>query len=144
LGAATDFLICAVAAGEHLQILTSDSDFLRCAEHLPIRVCGTTPWPQARPEGPDSMAENGDKPLDPHSRMCYTLCRKEFPMATNLALDDKLIEQARAAGGHRTKKEAVTSALQEYIARRKQRGVLKLAGKIEFDPSYRYKEARRR
>ncbi|MDY0358032.1 MAG: PIN domain-containing protein [Sedimentisphaerales bacterium] len=42
-GSTTDFLICAVAASEHLQILTSDSDFLRYAEHLPIRVCGTTP-----------------------------------------------------------------------------------------------------
>lgn len=65
-------------------------------------------------------------------------------MATNLALDDQLIREAQVAGGHKTKKEAVTSALQEYVARRKQRGLLKLAGKIEFDPSYRYKEARRR
>lgn len=65
-------------------------------------------------------------------------------MATNLALDDRLIQQAQAAGGHRTKKEAVTSALQEYIARRKQLGVLKLAGKIEFDSAYDYKKARKR
>lgn len=41
-------------------------------------------------------------------------------MATNLALDDKLIQEAQAAGRHKTKKEAVTSALQEYVARRKQ------------------------
>ena len=65
-------------------------------------------------------------------------------MATNLALDDRLIEEARAAGGHKTKKEAVNSALREYVARRKQRGVLKLAGQIEFDPSYDYKRARKR
>ncbi|HNS22106.1 MAG TPA: type II toxin-antitoxin system VapB family antitoxin [Sedimentisphaerales bacterium] len=65
-------------------------------------------------------------------------------MATNLALDDHLIETARAAGGHKTKKEAVTAALMEYVARRRQRGVLKLIGKIEFDPAYRYKDARRR
>ena len=65
-------------------------------------------------------------------------------MATNLALDDKLIQEAQAAGRHKTKKEAVTVALQEYVARRKQLGVLKLAGRIEFDPSYRYKQARRR
>jgi len=65
-------------------------------------------------------------------------------MATNLALDDKLILAAQAAGGHKTKKEAVTSALQEYVARRKQRGVLKLMGKIEFDSSYDYKKARKR
>jgi Arc/MetJ family transcription regulator len=65
-------------------------------------------------------------------------------MATNLALDDKLIQEAQAAGRHKTKKEAVTSALQEYVARRKQLGVLKLVGQIEFDPSYRHKQARRR
>jgi len=82
--------------------------------------------------------------LDLHIRMCYTLCRKELVMATNLALDDRLIREAQVAGGHKTKKEAVTSALQEYVARRKQRGVLKLAGQIEFDPSYRYKKARKR
>ena len=41
-------------------------------------------------------------------------------MATNLALDDALIEQARRAGKHRTKKEAVTSALREYVRRRRQ------------------------
>ena len=38
-------------------------------------------------------------------------------MATNLALDDRLIEEAQAAGGHKTKKEAVTAALKEYVAR---------------------------
>jgi len=65
-------------------------------------------------------------------------------MATNLALDDRLIEEAQAAGGHRTKKEAVTAALKEYVARREQLGVLKLVGKIEFDPAYHYKNARKR
>ena len=65
-------------------------------------------------------------------------------MATNLALDDRLIRQAQAAGRHKTKKEAVTAALEEYVARRKQLGVLKLVGKVDFDPSYDYKKARRR
>lgn len=32
-------------------------------------------------------------------------------MATNLALDDRLIDEARAVGGHKTEKEAVTAAL---------------------------------
>ncbi|MBN1359223.1 MAG: type II toxin-antitoxin system VapB family antitoxin [Sedimentisphaerales bacterium] len=65
-------------------------------------------------------------------------------MGKNLPLYDKLIQQAQAVGGHKTKKEAVTSALQEYVARRKQLGVLKLAGKIDFDSSYDYKKARKR
>ena len=53
-------------------------------------------------------------------------------MATNLALDDALIEQARRAGKHRTKKEAVTSALQEYVRRRRQHEILDLVGQIPF------------
>lgn len=36
-------------------------------------------------------------------------------MPTNLAIDDRLIEEARQVGHHSTKKEAVTAALGEYI-----------------------------
>ncbi|MEK6691392.1 MAG: type II toxin-antitoxin system VapB family antitoxin [Nitrospirota bacterium] len=65
-------------------------------------------------------------------------------MATNLALDDKLIIQAQKAGHHKTKKEAVTTALKEYIAHRKQIEILDLFGKIEFDKTYDYKKSRKR
>jgi Arc/MetJ family transcription regulator len=65
-------------------------------------------------------------------------------MATNLALDDKLIDEAVRLGGHRTKREAVTEALQEYVQRHKQLRVLELFGKVEFDPEYDYKKARQR
>jgi len=65
-------------------------------------------------------------------------------MATNLALDDRLLEEALRVGGHRTKKETVTEALEEYIMRRKQARVLDLFGKIDFDPKFDYKKARRR
>ena len=65
-------------------------------------------------------------------------------MATNLALDDNLIEEARVAGGHKTKKEAVTSALSEYVRHRKQLEILKLFGTIDYDPNYDYKAARKR
>ena len=65
-------------------------------------------------------------------------------MATNLALDDNLIEQARAAGGHKTKREAVTAALAEYVQRRQQQKVIKLFGTIDYDPHYDYKALRRR
>jgi Arc/MetJ family transcription regulator len=65
-------------------------------------------------------------------------------MATNLAIDDKLIEEARKTGGHRTKKEAVTIALQEYIQRRKQQRILSAFGTVDFDPAYDYKAERRR
>ena len=65
-------------------------------------------------------------------------------MATNLALDDSLIEQARAAGGHRTKKEAVTAALREYVRHRQQADILHLFGTVAFDPGYDYKAERTR
>jgi Arc/MetJ family transcription regulator len=65
-------------------------------------------------------------------------------MATNLALDDKLIVQAQKAGRHRTKKEAVTAALKEYVAHKKSLGVTKSFGAIDFDDNYNYKKARKR
>jgi Arc/MetJ family transcription regulator len=75
----------------------------------------------------------------PHKLMCNNL-----HMATNLALDDNLIEEARRAGNHKTKKDAVTAALAEYIRGRKQQRMLDAFGKFEFDPSYDYKAERRR
>lgn len=65
-------------------------------------------------------------------------------MATNLALDDKLIMQALKVGHHKTKKEAVTAALKEYIAHKKQLNIFKLFGSVDFDKNYDYKKARSR
>lgn len=65
-------------------------------------------------------------------------------MPTNLALDDRLIEAAVRAGGHRTKKEAVTAALEEYVRHLQQLEVLRLAGEIDYDPDYNAKAERRR
>lgn len=65
-------------------------------------------------------------------------------MATNLALDDNLIEEARQIGHHVTKKAAVTAALEEYIQRRKRLEILDLFGTVDFDPGYDYKANRQR
>ena len=65
-------------------------------------------------------------------------------MATNLALDDRLLEEAVKIGGKTTKKAAVTEALEEYIARRKQARVADLFGTLDFDPKYNYKAQRKR
>lgn len=65
-------------------------------------------------------------------------------MATNLAIDDELLEEALRVGGHRTKKATVTEALQEYIRRRKQAEILGLFGQIDYDPEYDYKKQRSR
>ena len=65
-------------------------------------------------------------------------------MATNLAIDDRLIEEAKAIGKHRTKKGVVTEALQEYIQRRKQVEIFNIFNKIDYDQEYDYKKQRAR
>jgi Arc/MetJ family transcription regulator len=65
-------------------------------------------------------------------------------MATNLSIDPDLIEQALEVSGERTKKAAVTKALQEFVARRRQKRLLDLIGKLEWDRSYNYKAERAR
>ncbi len=65
-------------------------------------------------------------------------------MATNLALDDELIEEARRIGGHRTKKAVVTEALEEYVQRRRQLQILRMFNTIDYDPDFDYKIQRKR
>ena len=65
-------------------------------------------------------------------------------MATNLALDPKLLDQVLELSGEQTKKAAVTLALKEFIARREQRKLAELFGKLEWDESYDYKAERSR
>jgi hypothetical protein len=65
-------------------------------------------------------------------------------MATNLSLDPELIERAVELSGERTKKAAVTRALQEFIARRGQKRLVELMGKLEWDKSFDYKAERSR
>ena len=65
-------------------------------------------------------------------------------MATNLALDDRLINEALKAGHHKSKKEAVTEALRSYVKSLKQQDILSSFGKINFDKEYDYKKARNR
>jgi hypothetical protein len=65
-------------------------------------------------------------------------------MATNLSIDPELIERALEVSGERTKKAAVTKALQEFIARRRQNRLLELVGKLEWDTAYDYKAERGR
>ena len=64
-------------------------------------------------------------------------------MPTNLAFDDGLLEEAQNLGQHRTKRETVNAALDEYIRRRKQQQILSLFGKVEYQPDYDYKRERK-
>jgi len=65
-------------------------------------------------------------------------------MATNLAIDQNLLEEALEVSGFKTKKETVNLALQEFINRHKQLEILNLFGKMDPDPKYDYKKGRAR
>lgn len=65
-------------------------------------------------------------------------------MPTNLAIDDRLLERALTIGGFRTKRETVNEALREFIQRRQRLELVKLFGKVDYDPRYDYKKERRR
>lgn len=65
-------------------------------------------------------------------------------MVTNVAIDDRLLNEAFRVGGLRTKKDTVTQALREYVQRRKQARILDLFGKVDFDPKHDSKQQRRR
>jgi Arc/MetJ family transcription regulator len=65
-------------------------------------------------------------------------------VATNLQLDDKLIEKAVKLGKHKTKKAAVTQALKDYVEHLEQQKLIGLFGKLNYHPGYDYKEQRRK
>ena len=64
--------------------------------------------------------------------------------ATKVSIDSGLLERALKLSGERTRKAAVTKALQEFIARRQQKRLLELFGKLEWDDSYDIKAERGR
>lgn len=64
-------------------------------------------------------------------------------MATNLAIDERLLEEALRIGGCPSKKATVNEALSEYINRRRRRRILSLFGKLDWQ-AYPYKKMRRR
>ncbi len=65
-------------------------------------------------------------------------------MATNLQIDEALIQEALALGNHRTKRAVVEEALREYVQRCKQLKLLELFGTIDYDEDYDYKQQRRK
>jgi Arc/MetJ family transcription regulator len=72
------------------------------------------------------------------------MCRRTHRLATNLSLDPELIDRALELSGEKTKKAAVTRALKEFVARHDQKNVADLFGKLEWDPEFDYKAARKR
>ena len=63
--------------------------------------------------------------------------------STNLRIDQQLLRRATQLGGHKTKREAMNAALEEYIQRRDQTRIIELFGRLPFDRDYNYKKQRR-
>jgi Arc/MetJ family transcription regulator len=75
---------------------------------------------------------------------CVGLCVEvSVAMATNLAIDPNLLNEALLVGGLATKKDTVNQALTEYVQRRKQQEVTKLFGTLPCDEDYDYKKGRK-
>lgn len=73
--------------------------------------------------------------------IAYT-SRRGAIMAKNMDIDDRLIDEARRLGNHKTSEEAVIAALKEYIDRRKQLEILKHFGTIDYDPDFDIRKMR--
>jgi len=73
--------------------------------------------------------------------MCRIMCEVMI-MATNLAIDQQLLDEAQKIGGKKTKKDTVNEALVEYVQRRKQKKIVALFGQVEYEPDYDYKRER--
>jgi hypothetical protein len=52
----------------------------------------------------------------------------------NVAIDGQLLSEAQKISGHRTRKAAVTEALEEYVRRRKQARIVELFHSIDYYP----------
>ena len=65
-------------------------------------------------------------------------------MATNLAIDNELLNEALKISGLKTKKDTVNLALKEFINKRKQSKIIDIFGKMDPDPDYDYKKGRTR
>ena len=82
--------------------------------------------------------------MQPWGKTCVIKCVEDDTMPTNLAIDPELLDKALAIGGEKTKKATVNRALREFIARRGQKRLLDLFGKLDWDGDYDYKRERTR
>ncbi len=65
-------------------------------------------------------------------------------VATDPSIDPKLLERVLAVSSEKTEKAAVTRALTDLIARREQKRLRELFGKLRWDPDFDYKVERSR
>jgi Arc/MetJ family transcription regulator len=65
-------------------------------------------------------------------------------VATNLEINQELLEQAKALSGLGSKRETVNQALHEFVQSRLKQQLLDLRGKIEYFEDYDYKAVRKK
>ena len=65
-------------------------------------------------------------------------------MTTAVRPDQALVIEALKLGKFKSNEEAVNAALTEYIKLQKRMGLIALAGTIDYDPDYNYKDHRSR
>jgi Arc/MetJ family transcription regulator len=57
-------------------------------------------------------------------------------MRTTLELDEKLIEELLKVTGAKSKKEAITKAVEDYLRRQCVEEIKKMRGKLQFDMTW--------
>ena len=63
---------------------------------------------------------------------------------TTVSIDPELLKRLLEVSGERTKRAAVTKALEEFVARREQKRLLDLMNSLEWDQDFDYKAERSR
>jgi Arc/MetJ family transcription regulator len=92
--------------------------------------------------GPRSRAV--DRKRFPTISECVKVRSGKSHTPTSLNIDDALLKEAVKLSGKRTKSAVVNAALAEFVSRRKQRRILELFGKLEWDSRFDYKKMRKR
>lgn len=64
-------------------------------------------------------------------------------MRMSVALDEKLLEDAKKLSGKKTKREVLDDALREYIRKKRREEAIKHAGKIKIDMTLKELQALR-
>jgi len=66
----------------------------------------------------------------------------DFPMRTNVVLDDELVQEAMLLTGLKTKRAVIHEALKSLVLSKKHKSLFDLEGRIRFRPGYDHKALR--
>ena len=106
------------------------------------------------PAGGDSLPSCTDRSFTPRdgrcdcpmaaAARCVIVVVTDRTMPKDLDIDLELLEKAHASGGEKSKKAAGNRVSQEFIVHRRQKRVLDLFGKLDWNDAYDYKRERTR